>query len=837
MRKSLLLLFFAFSVSGLLNAQTGSDWKWLHPSPQGNQLRAIQAFSATKWYALGLAGTFMKTTDGGATWSFHHQAGRPFATSGQSSNGYDFHFFDEQNGILCGSTGGILKTTDGGDTWQEVASNPAATTVTFYQFHFSSSTTGYVAGSSGNLMKTTDGGNNWTAIVTGVTTTMNDVWASDDGNTILLATSSGNVRRSTDAGTTWANVATGASFTVYKIAVNGTNVMVGGSSASTVPQVRFSTDLGATWALKSTGITANTTAWDIDYVNGAWYVTGNSFDMFKSTDDGTTWTAISVLNPSQPWTSTYYASAFSPTGDSLISVGSFGLIQSKLGSAGTPTAHTALAKPSTWYDIWSSGPNGTVIAVGAPTVPGTSFDQIARSTDGGNTWAIVPFSTTSSATFWSIDMVDANTGYISGTNSAVYKTTNGGLNWDSLTVPMAAGKTLRKVDFITANTGFVFAVTSTAADSNTIFKTTDGGLTWAASKLPGGTALSNNNIYNSFFLSENKGWILNYTPRPYVTTDGGATWTVQTLSDNFGGFLYDIKMVDDSLGYCVGSSGRLYKTTNGGTLWDTLSVPTRSYSFNSMELLNAQTLVLFGATGVNFISVDGGLTWMNKNTSAATLNGSHWSFDAQTNTWALFTAGTNGAILKNTISIVPVELAAFSATVTGNDVNLSWKTVTELNNRGFEIERKDASGNWSKIGYISGNGTTTRIHEYTFSEKGLKDGNYSYRLKQIDYDGAYDYSNIVEVEVGTPITFALNQNYPNPFNPATTISYRIPAAAVVSLKIYDISGSEVATLVNARQDAGYYSINFDATNIASGMYFYTIKAGEFTSTKKMMFIK
>ncbi len=836
MRKLLLLFVFAVSMSNLVYSQTGTDWKWLHPAPQGNQLRAIQAFSGSTWYVAGLAGTFMKTTDAGATWQFNHQAGLPFATSGQASNAYDIHFFDLNNGLICGSSTGILKTTDAGATWTPTTVGLFGTSFTFYQFHFISSTVGYAAGSSGRLVKTTNGGASWDSVATGITTTLNDVWASEDGQTIMLATSSGNVRRSTDGGATWTSVNTGASYTVYKIAVNGNNVMVGGAALSTVPQVRYSTDLGATWTLTSTGITSNTTVWDVDYTNGAWYATGNSFDIFKSTDNGASWTAISVLNPTQPWTSTYYAAVFSPTGDSLVAVGGFGLIQSKMGAAATPTAHTTLAKPGAWWDTWSSGPSGTVIAVGAPTVANSAFDQIARSTNGGTTWAIIPFSTVSTAIFYSVDMVDNNLGFTSGTNSAIYKTTNGGANWDSLaSTGLPTGATFRKIDFINANTGWVFA-SAPSSLANFIYKTTDGGATWAAQS-NGYTATANGQMYGAHMLDANYGFAVSYQPRPFKTTDGGTTWTEQTLVDAFGGFLYDIKMVDTANGYAVGSSGRLYKTTNGGLLWDTVSVPTRSYSFNSMELINPQTIALFGSTGTNFITTDGGLTWMSKNTSAATMQGSHWSYDAGGNTWALFTVGTNGAMLKNTLSIVPVELASFAATVTGNDVSLAWTTVTELNNQGFEIERKDGSGSWNRVGFVKGNGTRTTITEYAFTDKGVKEGRYSYRLKQIDFDGTVDYSNIVEVEVGTPITFALDQNYPNPFNPSTTISYRIPEAATVTMKIFDVTGTEVATIVNAKQDAGSYTVNFDMTNFASGMYIYKIEAGKYSAIKKMMLMK
>ncbi len=832
MRKLLLLFVFAISMSNLVYSQTGTDWKWLHPSPQGNTLRSIQAFTSSTWYAVGAAGTFMKTTDAGASWTFNHLAGLPFATSGQSSNAMDLHFFNLNTGLVCGSSGGILKTTDGGNTWAPVATNPVANTVTLNQFQFYDATSGYVCGTNGIVAKTTDGGDTWTNIASGVTTAFNDVWTSADGNTVLLATTVGNVRRSTDGGATWATVNTGVSYTVQKLGGSGSTVMAAGSAGN----VRVSTDAGATWAAANTGLAATNVYWDVDYVNNSFYLTGPSYNLYKSTNLGVSWDTLALLNPAQRWTSTYYASVFSPTGDSVVTVGAFGLIQSRMGATATPTQHTALAKPGTWYDVWSSAPNGTVIAVGAPSITGSAFDQIARSTNGGGSWSIIPFSATSTATFWSIDMVDNNLGFTCGTNSAIYKTTNGGASWDSVAATgLPAGATFRKIDFISPTVGWVFASTPSTL-TNFIFKTTDGGANWTAQS-HGISAASNGQVYGAHMIDANNGYLITWEPKPFRTTDGGATWNIQATVDAFGGFLYDVKMVDTANGYMVGSSGRVYKTTNGGLLWDTLSVPTRSYSFNSLELINAQTVAVFGSTGTNFITTDAGLTWMTKNTSAATLQGSHWSYDAGTSTYALFTVGSNGAILKNTLSIVPVELAAFSATVTGNDVNLKWTTATELNNNGFEIERKSGEGSWSKVAFVKGNGTTTKINEYIYTDKGVKTGKYEYRLKQIDFDGSVNYSHAIEVEVGTPMTFELSQNYPNPFNPSTTISYRIPENSAVTLKIFDVTGTEVMTLVNQKQEAGSYTVNFDATNLASGMYIYKIEAGKYSAIKKIMLMK
>jgi len=188
--------------------------------------------------------------------------------------------------------------------------------------------------------------------------------------------------------------------------------------------------------------------------------------------------------------------------------------------------------------------------------------------------------------------------------------------------------------------------------------------------------------------------------------------------------------------------------------------------------------------------------------------------------------------------ILPVELASFTSAVNKNDVTLKWNTTSEQNNKGFDIERKSASGEWTKISSVQGNGTSNNAHSYSFEDKNLATGNYNYRLKQIDFNGNYEYFNLSnEVVVGVPSKFALSQNYPNPFNPTTSINFELPVDNFVTLKIYDMTGREVMQLVNEIKPAGYYTLKFDASKLSSGMYFYKIQAGDFNSVKKMVLIK
>jgi hypothetical protein len=216
--------------------------------------------------------------------------------------------------------------------------------------------------------------------------------------------------------------------------------------------------------------------------------------------------------------------------------------------------------------------------------------------------------------------------------------------------------------------------------------------------------------------------------------------------------------------------------------------------------------------------------------------------------------GTEGSIIgggtswiENPMSL-PVELSSFSAKLNSGTVTLNWRTETEVNNYGFEVERKTQdvrSERWEKIGFVDGYGNTNSPKEYSFIDKSPTGGRQlSYRLKQIDNDGSYEYSNIVEVEF-VPTEFALYQNYPNPFNPTTTIKYSIPSVTlrqaqsdiIVTIIVYDVLGNEIATLVNEEKPAGYYETEFNATGIASGMYIYRMQAGTFVRIKKMMILK
>jgi len=232
--------------------------------------------------------------------------------------------------------------------------------------------------------------------------------------------------------------------------------------------------------------------------------------------------------------------------------------------------------------------------------------------------------------------------------------------------------------------------------------------------------------------------------------------------------------------------------------------------------------------------VDGESDWFSRGTHVTT-TGSNVTPVLKRTALSQFSDFGVGSSTENAL---PVELTTFEASVNNSNVQLSWETATEVNNYGFNIERKPENGEWNKVGFVDGHGNSNSPKLYSYVDKVVTEGLFNYRLKQIDIDGSFEYSEIIEVNIsGIPKEFSLSQNYPNPFNPSTKISYQLPNAGYVSLIVYDVLGNEVATLVNENQNSGDYDISFNGSNLTSGIYFYKISTDNFSQAHKMILMK
>lgn len=207
--------------------------------------------------------------------------------------------------------------------------------------------------------------------------------------------------------------------------------------------------------------------------------------------------------------------------------------------------------------------------------------------------------------------------------------------------------------------------------------------------------------------------------------------------------------------------------------------------------------------------------------------------------------GLDYAAIKYHDGALPVEIVYFNSYVRSNNVVLSWGTSWELNNSGFEAERRVHNGNWQKIGFVQGYGTANEPKDYFFEDKKPGKGKYQYRLKQVDYNGGYEYHSLnKEIVIGNPAAFSVSRNYPNPSNPKSKIDFHIPVDGKVTIKVYDVTGREAAVLTDEFKPAYFYSVEFDGSNLSSGVYFYSIivrqagsSAGEFKAVKKMILVK
>ncbi|MCF8316991.1 MAG: T9SS type A sorting domain-containing protein [Ignavibacteriales bacterium] len=219
-----------------------------------------------------------------------------------------------------------------------------------------------------------------------------------------------------------------------------------------------------------------------------------------------------------------------------------------------------------------------------------------------------------------------------------------------------------------------------------------------------------------------------------------------------------------------------------------------------------------------------------------------WMYKSTDGLWyqynEMFGAGVNAIkVTVNTINPLPVELNNFYSKLTDGKIHLFWSTATEVNNYGFEIERKSLQSDWFKIGFIRGHANSNSPKEYTFIDENPLAGNLQYRLKQIDTDGEYEYSPAVEVYLEVPADFSVKQNFPNPFNPTTKIEFLIPSDNRVKIIVYDVLGMEAAIIIDEHRQAGRHIVEFNAGNLSSGIYFYKVVSGNYSEIKKMTLLR
>jgi photosystem II stability/assembly factor-like uncharacterized protein len=485
--------------------------------------------------------------------------------------------------------------------------------------------------------------------------------------------------------------------------------------------------------------------------------------------------------------------------------------------------------------------------------------QFVRTTDGGDNWTVSTVTGAAGLECSSISALDINTAWIAMndpsnvTSGGIFKTSNGGSNWvRDTTAFQGTGGHPNVIQFFDADNGL--CVGNPRGGYWEIYTTTNGGSNWVrvpSANIPAplagelGIEHSNVNTAGNYF------WFQTLKNSLYRTTDLGYTWTVAynvTGGPSQLGFGFAFKDSQNGLAADFYPNSVISSSSDGGETWepmvpfppglDTISslfivyrkTPIGSYVITSQTDLGGNSMM----PGTAYSDSDG-ISWSQ--ISNISLGPAAFS-DCNTG-WA---GGVNDLIYKwvtDSLSCeVPVELTSFNSSVIGNNIQLSWQTVTEINNNGFEIYR-----NGNKIAFVDGKGTTTENQEYSFVDKHLQSGIYNYRLNQIDFDGTQEVVGELTVNLTLPEHFALEQNYPNPFNPSTTIKYSISSSEFVTLKIYDVLGNEVATLVSEEKPAGSYEVEFNAVgtsrdlSLTSGVYFYKLQAGSYTQTKKLILMK
>ncbi|HCA43670.1 MAG TPA: hypothetical protein DEP28_10515 [Bacteroidetes bacterium] len=816
--------------------------------------------STTGWFATQV-GRIYKTINGGVSW---------FMLVDLAPHFQSIIFVNSNTGWVCGNGGVIYKSTDGGGSWNSQTSGVAAD---LRNITFSDVNNGYAVGNGGTIIRTTNGGDNWSGVTTPSGNNLNKTYffSSDLG----YISGYDGVYITTNAGTNWMEISPdgfsewrGLDFVFPNILNAGAFRLYQSQTAGL--HLPAATNLTAT-AVSSSQINLT---WTDNSVHESHY-------FIERSTNGSSWTLIDSATSN---TTSYNATGLA-TGS-----GYYFRIYPKYsiftgGITTTPVVYSLLPTPT----ITSPDNNSFYTSTGAVVVlfwdfvPGALNYRVDVATDSlfsnivftsndlGLNFKIIPDGINQNATryYWRVRCSNANTqslytqwrtyriqlpnwgSNVSTGNNLYYfaNSTTGAnpspskpsFNWrdttgsTNLIVNQSGTTTNGSIDNGVFYIPNVFGGNSTrlfGTDYTNIFIGTNGLISYSFSDFSGyndppNTGLPVSVPTNSYFGFWGDLWYqeasipgrlcYKLTSNELIITYSKAILKNINNTIDTGNYISFQVIINHAASHSQNSKVEyMYNFDESGTAFKT------NYTNGT---LRAHLIGLQGGDDVNQT-----FTYRHFNT-------------AQALSYAGPVFGSNLALAMapNNTSL-PVNLVSFISSVNGNNVDLNWTTSNEVNNEGFDIERKgigaSGSGDWVKVGFVQGNGNTSETRDYSYSDKGLASGKFAYRLKQRDYNGNFEYFELTnEVIIGVPEKFRLSQNYPNPFNPVTRISFEIPSRANVKLNVYDVTGKLVSEILNREIDGGYYEYEFNGSNLSSGVYYYRLDAGSFTETKKMLLVK
>lgn len=812
--KNLNNVFFTDSLNGtivgdqgcvLKTSDQGVTWQ-LFLTPTNRALNAAYFFSPDSGWVVSENGMIFFTDDGGNSWQ---------ATSTEESyNLYDITFFNHQKGWIVGESGRIYATTDGGATWIR---QDADTYHTFYSVQFLSETLGLAAGAKSQLFVTFDGGNSWSQWTHG-DLTFKSVCFTDVYSGWLIAENG--YAFSTDDGSAWTYKGSGSLSDLNGIYFPSRNYGWIVGDEGTIVKIILPVDLYGT-------PNAGNSPLSVQFSN---YCINGSTDFEWDFGDGGTST---LQSPAHTYTTEGYfnvtLTAETPYGSvtrtkgNLITIGS--QIQADFYADpqdGSPPFEAQFTNQSTGsisgYE-WDFGDGGTSTEknpihiyneigdydvtlkvlgpLGDKEITKTAYIQVKN-----QTW--IPQVSGTSHNLNKMFFINENKGWIIMDEGGYYSdgadslliTTDGGMNWTM--IPIGRHAVWNDIFFIDENTGWL------CGDDSSLYKTTDGGLTWKLKNF--GEGWDYTNIH---FVDSDYGWVtvdFSYSDgTAYKTTDGGDTWIRPTAWPLEYDFDYsDVFFIDRNYGWLCSDIGYIYRTSNGGNSW--------KHNGNGTSADFKQLFFLDRYTG--------------------------WAWDEHTNFLIKTTNNGEDWTKKFEWTQETSRATYYKSSMFFTSHNTGWTIVdSSFTNTSKIYKTNDGGNSWFRQRIMSKEDLTLN-HLYFFNDStGWAIGDNGIVLK---LSNLYIPTDIEDKKASQAIyseSFQLAQNYPNPFNPTTTITYQLPQASQIKLTIYDIRGREIQTLINQKMNAGIHTIQWDASHVSSGVYFYHLETESFTKVKKCLLIR